>query len=247
MNAAIDIANVDVTLKSNILRSVSLRVPENGIFALIGPAAAGKSVLLRVIAGLIAPTRGSVRVGADDITRADNIRLAEVRKRIGMLFQNYALFDHMTVGENVAFPLRRLLALSETEIAQRVSERLRRVALPNFEARMPAGLSGGQKKRVGIARASVTEPEVLLYDEPTAGLDPVTSQKIYNLIRAEQRSRSSTVVAISSDVRGLMSIADHVGMIHRGEILFSGTVEEALSTPHPAVRQFVDGNTEGPL
>ncbi|MBK8169491.1 MAG: ATP-binding cassette domain-containing protein [Sandaracinaceae bacterium] len=243
----IELNDVNVTFATEVLRSVKLSIPARGIYALIGPAASGKSVLLRVIAGLIAPRKGRVMLGGDEVTGADELKLATLRRKVGMLFQNYALFDHMSVGENIAFPLKRLFDLPAEEIRTRVAERLERVALPGFEQRMPAGLSGGQKKRVGIARASVTKPPVLLYDEPTAGLDPVTSQKIYDLIRDEQRAEASTVVAISSDVRGLLTIADRVGMVHNGEIIFDGTVAEARATSHPAVRQFIDGRTEGPL
>jgi phospholipid/cholesterol/gamma-HCH transport system ATP-binding protein len=241
------VEGVHASFAAPVLEGVSLRVPAGGLYALVGPAAAGKSVLLKVIAGLVKPQRGSVRIGDVDVTQASAIALAEVRRGLGMLFQNYALFGHLTVGENIAFPLRRLFELSPAEIAERVAERLERVALPGFEPREPAGLSGGQKKRVGIARATVARPPIVLYDEPTAGLDPVTSQKIYDLIRAEQRAQKSTVVAISSDVSGLLSIADRVGMLHRGRLIFDGTVEEARATSHPAVRQFLDGLTEGPL
>lgn len=243
----IHVDGVHSSFAAPVLAGVSMTVPEGGIYALVGPAAAGKSVLLKVIAGLLKPQRGTVRIGDVDVTKAGAIALAGVRRQIGMLFQNYALFDHLSVGENVAFPLRRLFDLTPDEIAARVAERLERVALPGFEQREPAGLSGGQKKRVGIARATVARPPIVLYDEPTAGLDPVTSQKIYDLLRAEQRAQGSTVVAISSDVAGLLTIADRVGMLHRGELIFDGTVAEARATPHPAVRQFLDGLTEGPL
>lgn len=217
------------------------------MYALIGPGASGKSVLLKIIAGLVAPDGGRVAVDGEDVTGMNELELAELRKRIGMLFQNYALFDFMTVGENIAFPLRRLFDLGETEVAARVAERLERVALAGFEPRPIRGLSGGQKKRVGVARATVARPKILLYDEPTAGLDPVTSQKIYNLIREEQQAQGTTAVVISSDVQGVLTIADRVGMLHAGELVFDGSVEEARSSQHPAVRQFVHGLTEGPL
>ncbi|HHH29771.1 MAG TPA: ATP-binding cassette domain-containing protein [Polyangiaceae bacterium] len=230
-----------------VLRGVSFDVPEGGIFALIGPGASGKSVLLKVIAGLVPPSSGSVRIEGEDVTRMDEAALAEMRRHVGMLFQNYALFDYMSVGDNIAFPLRQLFDLTEQEIAERVSERLGRMALPGFESRAVGGLSGGQKKRVGVARATISRPRVLLYDEPTAGLDPVTSQKIYDLIKEEQRSANTTNVVISSDVKGLLSIADRVGMLHRGEMIFQGSVEEARSSEIPEVRQFVYGLVDGPL
>jgi len=243
----IRVEGVAKSFKTPVLQGVSFEVPEGSIYALIGPGASGKSVLLKILAGLVVPDTGRVQIGEDVITELDELGLAGARKSIGMLFQNYALFDFMTVGQNVAFPLTRLFDMSEAEIAERVAERLERVALPGFEPRLPAGLSGGQKKRVGVARATVARPRVLLYDEPTAGLDPVTSQKIYNLIREEQRAHGATAVVISSDVHGVLTIADRVGMLHRGRLVFDGSVEGARSAGAPEVRQFVHGLTEGPL
>lgn len=244
----IEVEDVHVAFgDKQVLRGVSLHVPEGGVYALIGPGASGKSVLLKTIAGLIKPSRGRIRIDGQDITAMNDAELAEIRKRIGMLFQNYALFDYMTVGENIAFPLRRLYDLSEEEIAERVAERLERMALPGFEDRAVGGLSGGQKKRVGVARATIAKAPILLYDEPTAGLDPVTSQKIYDLIREEQQGQGTTNVVISSDVAGLLTIADHVGMLHQGRLIFDGTVAEARASTIPEVHQFVHGLAEGPL
>ncbi|MBX3272139.1 MAG: ATP-binding cassette domain-containing protein [Sandaracinaceae bacterium] len=244
----IEVRDVHVSFGGKpVLEGVGLSVPEGGIYALIGPGAAGKSTLMKVIAGLIAPARGSVTIDGREVTRMDEAQLMEMRRHVGMLFQNYALFDYMTVGENIAFPLRRLLDLSEAEIAERVAERLARMALSGFEDRGVGGLSGGQKKRVGVARATVARPRLLLYDEPTAGLDPVTSQKIYDLIKEEQRAAGTTNLVISSDVAGLLTIADRVGMLHRGRLIWQGTVEEARASEVPEVRQFVHGLVDGPL
>lgn len=243
----IEVEGVEKSFKGPVLRGVSLRVPEGCMYALIGPGAAGKSVLLKAIAGLVKVSRGRIVVDGDEVTALPELELAVVRKRIGMLFQNYALFDFLTVGENIAFPLRRLFDMPEEEIGERVSERLARVALPGFEGRQIAGLSGGQKKRVGVARATVARPRILLYDEPTAGLDPVTSQKIYNLIREEQQAQGTTAVVISSDVQGVLTVADRVGMLHQGQLIFDGSVEEARASKDAAVEQFVHGLTEGPL
>jgi len=230
-----------------VLRDVTLTVPDGCLYGLIGPGASGKSVVLKMITGLMKPDRGTVRVGDDVLTGASEVTLERIRKRIGMLFQNNALFDHMTVFDNVAFPLRRLYAPGEDEVRARVAERLERVALPGFEERMPASLSGGQKKRVGVARATVTRAPVVLYDEPAAGLDPVTSQKIFDLLRAEQRASGATAVMVSSDLDRLLTVTDRVGMMYRGELVFDGTTEEARSSYAPHVRQFVHGLTEGPL
>lgn len=243
----IHVEAVHKSFKAPVLAGVSLDVPAGGIYALIGPGASGKSVLFKIIAGLLPVDAGRVFVDGEEITAMGELQIAEARKKIGYLFQNYALFDFMSVGENIAFPLRRLFDLPATEIDARVAERLERVALPNFQERLIGGLSGGQKKRVGVARATVTRAPIVLYDEPTAGLDPVTSQKIYNLVRDEQRAQGTTVMVISSDVAGVLTIADRVGMVHRGELVFDGTVEEARASTRPVVRQFVHGLTEGPL
>ena len=230
-----------------VLRNVTLEVPRGCLYGLIGPGASGKSVALKLLAGLLKPDRGEVIVDGEDITKLPDITLQQVRGKIGMLFQNNALFDHMTVAENIAFPLRRLTSLPESEIATRVSERLVCVSLAGFEMRMPAGLSGGQKKRVGVARATVSRAQIVLYDEPAAGLDPVTSQKIFDLLREEQRASNATVVMVSSDLDRLLTVTDRVGMLYRGELIFDGTTEEAKRSREPRVNQFVHGLTEGPL
>lgn len=230
-----------------ILRNVELTVPEGCLYGLIGPGASGKSVLLKMIAGLMKPDRGTVRIGDDAVTGASELVLQGIRKRIGMLFQNNALFDHLTVFDNVAFPLRRLYAPPEDEVRARVAERLACVSLPGFEERMPANLSGGQKKRVGVARATATRAPIVLYDEPAAGLDPVTSQKIFDLLRGEQRATGATVVMVSSDLDRLLTVTDRVGMMYRGQLVFDGTTDEARTCADPHVRQFVHGLTEGPL
>jgi phospholipid/cholesterol/gamma-HCH transport system ATP-binding protein len=231
----------------SILRDVSLTVPEGCLYGLIGPGAAGKSVVLKMMAGLMKPDRGAVRIGPDAVTGASELALQAIRKRIGMLFQNNALFDHLTVFDNIAFPLRRLYGPPEDEVRARVAERLACVSLAGFEERMPAGLSGGQKKRVGVARATATRAPIVLYDEPAAGLDPVTSQKIFDLLRTEQRASGATVVMVSSDLDRLLTVTDRVGMMYRGELLFDGTTAEARACSDPHVRQFVHGLTEGPL
>jgi len=232
---------------SHVLRNVNLTVPEGCLYGLIGPGAAGKSVLLKMITGLMKPDTGSVKVAGEEVTQMSELRLQEFRLKFGMLFQNNALFDHLTVADNIAFPLRRLYSLAETEVASRVSERLTCVALPGFETRFPGGLSGGQKKRVGVARATITQAPIVLYDEPAAGLDPVTSQKIFELLREEQRASNATVVMVSSDLDRLLTVTDRVGMMYKGELIFDGTTREAQTSSAPHVKQFVHGLTEGPL
>jgi phospholipid/cholesterol/gamma-HCH transport system ATP-binding protein len=240
-------AESHVSRATAILRDVTLTVPEASLYGLMGPGASGKSVLLKMLAGLLRPDAGSIRIGAQAVTGASELELHDIRKRIGMLFQNNALFDHLTVFDNIAFPLRRLYAPPEDDVRERVAERLACVSLPGFEARMPASLSGGQKKRIGVARATVTRAPIVFYDEPAAGLDPVTSQKIFDLLRAEQRAMGATVVMVSSDLDRLLTVTDRVGMLYRGELIFDGTTDEARASVEPRVRQFVHGLTEGPL
>jgi phospholipid/cholesterol/gamma-HCH transport system ATP-binding protein len=247
VSAMIEVANVWKRFAAPVLRDVTLRVPTGCLYGLIGPGAAGKSVLLKCLAGLLRPERGSVRMLGQAIETLDEVSLQAVRNRVGMLFQNNALFDHLTVAENIAFPLRRRGVTDEAEIAERVADRLRAVSLGGFEERLPGGLSGGQKKRVGVARATVTRAEVVLYDEPAAGLDPVTSQKIFDLLRREQQESGATVIMVSSDIDRLLTVTDRVGMMLDGALLFDGTTAEALGSLHPVVKQFVHGEVDGPL
>jgi phospholipid/cholesterol/gamma-HCH transport system ATP-binding protein len=230
-----------------VLRDVSLTVPDGCLYGLIGPGASGKSVLLKMITALMRPDGGAIEVDGADVLAMTELELATYRAKFGMLFQNNALFDAMTVAGNVAFPLRRMGVVDEREVQERVEERLAAVSLPGFGERAPAGLSGGQKKRVGVARATITRAPIIFYDEPAAGLDPVTSQKIFDLLRAEQQRSSTTVIMVSSDIERLLTVTDRVGMMYRGSLIFDGTTAEALSSADPFVRQFVHGLTEGPL
>jgi phospholipid/cholesterol/gamma-HCH transport system ATP-binding protein len=232
---------------NKVLRGVSFDVPTGCLYGLIGPGASGKSVLLKVIAGLLKSDAGAILVGDQDVTKLSELQLQELRKKLGMLFQNYALFDQLTVKDNIAFPLRRLVGPPEDEVATRVEERLRAVSLPGFGDRQISGLSGGQKKRVGVARATVINAPFVLYDEPAAGLDPVTSQRIFELLRKEQRASGATVIMVSSDLDRMLTVTDRVGMLYRGELIFDGTTEEAKRSKDPRVDQFVHGRTEGPL
>ncbi|MFO0558050.1 MAG: ATP-binding cassette domain-containing protein [Polyangiales bacterium] len=226
---------------------MSLTVPAGCLYGLVGPGAAGKSVLLKSIVGLVSADEGRIFAGETNVMELSEIELQKAREQFGFLFQNYALFDYMTVGENIAFPLRRRGGFTEDEIKARVAERLKAVSLAGFEERMPSGLSGGQKKRVGVARATVATAPFVLYDEPAAGLDPVTSQKIFNLLRKEQRESGATVIMVSSDIDRLLTVTDRVGMLLRGKLVFDGTTEEAKASEIPVVRQFIRGEVEGPL
>lgn len=243
----IRIEHVSKSYAQPVLRDVSFDVPDGCLYGLIGPGASGKSVLLKSVVGLIKPDAGAILVDDEDVTKMDDLQLGKLRLKFGMLFQNNALFDYMPVGDNIAFPLRRLYDLPEEEIQSRVSERLQRMALPGFEGRQVGGLSGGQKKRIGVARATVTRAPIVLYDEPAAGLDPVTSQKIFNLLRDEQRTSNATVIMVSSDIDRLLTVTDRVGMLYKGRLIFDGTTDEAKSSQDPMVRQFIYGLDEGPL
>jgi phospholipid/cholesterol/gamma-HCH transport system ATP-binding protein len=244
--AAIALSNLSVAFSRPVLRSINLSIPRGCLYGLIGPGASGKSVLLKCLAGLLRPESGGVHVLGRDVTQLDEIGLSTLRQRMGMLFQNNALFDFMTVGENIGFPLRQR-GVPDEEIRQRVSERLARVGLSGFEDRLPARLSGGQKKRVGVARATVAAAEVVLYDEPAAGLDPVTSQRIFDLLRAEQRAAGSTVIMVSSDLDRLLPVTDRIGVLLEGKLVFDGSVDAARCSDNAAVRQFVTGSPDGPL
>jgi phospholipid/cholesterol/gamma-HCH transport system ATP-binding protein len=243
---AIVIADLSVAFARPVLRHIDLEIPRGCLYGLIGPGASGKSVLLKCLAGLLRPQHGEVRVLGNDVTKLDEVGLSALRQRMGMLFQNNALFDFMTVAENIGFPLRQRGA-SAGQIRERVAERLACVGLSGFEERLPSRLSGGQKKRVGVARATVAAAEVVLYDEPAAGLDPVTSQRIFDLLRAEQRAAGATVVMVSSDLDRLLPVTDRIGVLLDGKLAFDGSVTAARQSENEAVRQFVTGSPDGPL
>jgi phospholipid/cholesterol/gamma-HCH transport system ATP-binding protein len=233
--------------RAPLLAGVNLEVNAGTALGIIGPAAGGKSVLLKLLCGLERADSGRILIGDTDITDLGEDDLMPVRRRIGMLFQNYALFDFMTVGENVAFPLVRRGELGADEIAERVDQRLRKVGLAGSRDKMPSELSGGMKKRAGIARATIARPDIVIYDEPTAGLDPVTTSKMYDLVREDQHDTGCTVIAVSSDVAALIDFADHIAMLFAGRIHYRGSAADIDEATDPIVRQFVRGELEGPL
>ncbi len=230
-----------------VLRGISLDVPVGGKLGLIGPAASGKTVILKLACGLEEADHGTIDVLGETVTGKREAQLGPLRRRIGMLFQNYALFDFLSVADNVAFPLRQRGGLDATEIDRRVAERLRAVGLAGSEDKLTAELSGGMKKRVGIARATVADAEIAIYDEPSAGLDPVTTQKIYDLLAADQARTGATVLAVSSDVVALSRFVDEIAFLYRGHIIYRGPAATIADAPDPLVRQFVRGDLEGPL
>ncbi len=232
-----------------VLDDISLELARGARLGLIGPAASGKSVLLKLVAGLEQPDAGTITVLGDTITRPHvrEVDLGELRKRIGMLFQSYALFDFLDVAGNVAFPLEQRGGIPAAEIAERVAARLRAVGLAGSERKLVGELSGGMKKRTGIARATVADAELVLYDEPTAGLDPVTTQKIYDLLAADQQRTGASVLAVSSDVAALAELVDEIAFLYRGKIVYRGPARSIRDAPDPLVRQFVRGELDGPL
>ncbi|MDF3069117.1 MAG: transporter related [Polyangiaceae bacterium] len=242
----ITLEELHVSFSRPVLRGINLEIPRGCLYGLVGPGASGKSVVLKTLAGLVRARSGRVRVLGQDVMQLDEAGLATLRRRMGMLFQNNALFDFMTVAGNIGFPLRQR-GVGEAEISARVSERLARVGLSGFEERLPARLSGGQKKRVGVARATALSAELLLYDEPAAGLDPVTSQRIFDLLRAEQQQSGATVIMVSSDLDRLLPVTDRIGVLLDGKLVFDGSVADAKSSSNEAVRQFVTGSPDGPL
>ncbi len=243
----IEVERVYKSFDQPVLRGCSLRVERAEIVGLIGPPASGKSVLLRSIAGLENVDAGSIRLGGVEVVDANDQTLRSIRGQIGMLFQNVALFDHMSVFDNVAFPLRRLSSSSDDEIKGRVNAELSAVGLETLAERMPNGLSGGQKRRVGLARAAITRPRVLLYDEPAAGLDPVSTSRAFSLLREQRRRLGASILVVSSDVDRLLPAVDQVAMIHRGRIVYQGAPDQIGTSNQPVISQFVEGRLDGPL
>ncbi len=230
--------------RTRVLDDVTLVVPEGQQVGLIGPGGAGKTLLIKIMSGLVEPDAGEVVVDGERVNGMGPVQLAELRKKMGMLFQNYALFDFMNVGENIAFPLRQRGELSEAEIRQKVDEMLLAVDLPGIHHQYPNELSGGMKKRVTFARAVIHDPPVLFYDDPTAGLDPVTSSKIFILLEKRKVERGTTSLVITHDILGVRDICDRFVMLDKGRLIFSGTRHEIENTTHPRVRQFWEGNAE---
>ncbi len=232
-----------------VLQGVDLELPLGQITVVIGRSGTGKSVLLKTLMGLMRPDGGSILIGGQDITRLGDRELMRVRNRFGMVFQHAALFDSMTVFDNVAFPLREHdRKMKEAEVKRRVDAALADVGLAEAGHKWVHELSGGMRKRAAVARALVRKPEFLLYDEPTTGLDPIMTAHVDELIRsAQDHTEGLTSLIISHDMQATMRIADKVAMLHEGRIIHEGTPEDFQTSSHPVVRQFVDGKLEGPI
>jgi phospholipid/cholesterol/gamma-HCH transport system ATP-binding protein len=227
-----------------ILDGVSLEVPEGQTLAVIGASGVGKSVLLKTIVGLLEPDGGRVSVDGQEVTELTRDELFELRRRVGYVFQFAALFDSMTVEENLAMGLRRMPDVDLEERRRRVEESLRLVEMEGYDARMPGELSGGQRKRVGLARAIATRPKYLLYDEPTTGLDPVTTAVIDGLILKMDEELGVTSVVVTHDMTSAYRVADRIAMLYDGRIRSIGTPEEIQATEDPIVRGFIEGRPE---
>ncbi|HWW60712.1 MAG TPA: ABC transporter ATP-binding protein [Thermoanaerobaculia bacterium] len=222
-----------------VLRGANLKVFRGEVMVILGGSGSGKSVTLRHMLGLEAPDSGRVIVEEEDITDLPEQELYRVRKKFGMLFQSGALFDSMTVFENVAYPLREHTDMSDEEIARAVRERLELVNLPGSDNLMPVDLSGGMRKRVGLARAIVLDPKMILYDEPTTGLDPITAQKINELIIDLQTKLNVTSVVVTHDIQSAFSVGDRISFLSKGVFEWVGTMEEARDSDHPMLREFL--------
>ena len=233
--------------EKQVLRGMSISVERGESLVIVGGSGTGKSVTLKHIIGLLKPDRGRVVVDGEDVTTMDDVELNRIRRRFGMAFQEGALFDSMSVFENIAFPLRRHTKMKESDIRARVEECLEDVHLHGVDSKRPSELSGGMRRRVGFARAISLKPEILLFDEPTTGLDPVISDVVAELIVEMDEKLGTTTVTITHDMKVAFKIADKLAMIHDGRIIEQGTPEEFQRSTNPCVRQFLEGRADGPL
>ncbi|MDR4506690.1 MAG: ABC transporter ATP-binding protein [Candidatus Brocadiaceae bacterium] len=243
LNVIIELKNVYKSFNGlAVLNGLNLTILEGEIISLLGGSGTGKSVILKELIGLIKPDKGDIFVMGKNVTQMHEDELIKLRVHVGFLFQGAALFDSLTVFENIAYPLREHLHLSKKEIQERVAEKLNLVGLKGIELKMPAELSGGMKKRVGLARAIATEPNIILYDEPTTGLDPRTAQHINELILELQRKLGVTTIVVTHDLNCVKTVSDRVAMLYNGEIIMVGTWEELMLSNIPEVKDFISGN-----
>jgi phospholipid/cholesterol/gamma-HCH transport system ATP-binding protein len=246
--AFIELRNIDKSFGGKqVLRDMSIDVARGESLVIVGGSGTGKSVTLKHVIGLLRPDKGRVVIDGTDITGLKDVELNQLRRRFGMSFQEGALFDSMSVFENIAFPLRRHTKMSETEIRARVEECLENVHLHGVERKRPSELSGGMRRRVGFARAISLKPEILLFDEPTTGLDPVISDVIANLIEEMDEKLGTTTITITHDMKVAFKIADRVAMLYKGQIIEQGTADQFQRSANPIVQQFIEGRAEGPL
>lgn len=244
----IEIRDVHKTFGTNeVLRGVNLVIEKGETLVVIGSSGGGKSVLLKLITGLLEPDSGEILYDGQSLAKMTPEEMEAHQMKFGMLFQSAALFDSLNVLENVGFVLEEHRGMSKTEIRPIVREKLRMVGLEGIEHQMPSSLSGGMKKRVGLARAICYDPQVILYDEPTTGLDPINSDVINDLIISMQEKLHVTSVVVTHDMTSAYKVADRIAMLYRGEIIGVGTPEEIQRTQNPIIHQFVTGSAHGPI
>ncbi len=228
---------------NNVLEGVDIQIEEGKVTTIIGKSGIGKSVLLKNIIGIMKPDKGKIFFKGEDVTALPKSKLLELRKNMGYLFQDAALFDFMTVEENISFPIIEQLKIkSRSEIKKRVAKLLDLVELPGIEKRMPSELSGGMRKRVGLARAIAVEPQVVLFDEPTTGLDPILAENINELIMMVNKKLSMTCLVISHDIASTFRRTDKVAFLHDGTIGFFGNPDEAVASKHPVLKKFISNS-----
>ena len=246
--AIIELENVSLSFgRETLLKEINLSIAKGESFVLIGPSGQGKSSVLKLMAGLIAPTSGKLLIQGRDWHTMRSSEQDPLIRKMGMLFQKNALFDSMTSGENVGFPLREVAGASDKEIAEAIRYYLDAVGILHAENLFPDEISGGMQKRLGIARALALKPEIVFYDDPTAGLDPITSRKIIRLIKDLQKQMQTTVIAVTNDMNRADQMADRIGMVVGSELLICGSPEETKKHPDPRVQQFIRGSLQGPL
>jgi len=230
-----------------ILNNLNLSVRRGETKAVIGRSGVGKSVLLKNIVGLIKPDSGSIKINGVEVTTLKEKAYDKLRMEIGMVFQGGALFDSMSVGENVAFVLNEFMNLDEKTVADRVADALGLVGLKDVERMMPSQLSGGMKKRVSLARVLCMEPQIILYDEPTSEVDPITAAAINNLIIELRDKLKVTSIVVTHDMNSAYQVADSIAMFYRGQVIADGTPEEIRNSTHPVIQQFINGQAQGPI
>jgi len=230
-----------------VLDNLDLKIEKGQTVVIIGRSGCGKSVLLKHIVSILKPDSGRILINGRDICKLNNKEIDALRLKIGMVFQGGALFDSLTVGENVGFGFIEHGNLSHKELLERIEESLCMVGLSGIVNLMPSELSGGMKKRVALARAICTKPEIILYDEPTTGVDPITADSINVLIKTLHDKLSVTSIVVTHDMKSAYSVADKIAMLYQGKIIAEGTPEEIQNTQHPIVRQFINGLAHGPI
>ena len=230
-----------------VLNGVSFEVKTGSVTTIMGRSGAGKSVLMKHMIGLERPDSGRILIDERNIVGMNTPQLNKIRRRFGVLFQDGALFDSFSVKDNVAFPLREHLKVSERQVSDTVHDKLALVGMTGHEDKFPGALSGGMRKRVGLARALALEPDIVFFDEPTSGLDPITKGVIYRLIMDTHARRSTTYVLVSHDIKGILELSDEVMLLFDGKIIVQGTPEEIRNSSDLAVRQFLTGSPEGPM